>query len=92
MYLRDALSEARFELWQQQGRDLYLDDSFAGVDALVESNHQTCRARANLVRQAILSGDDDGARRVAASLLESGYYEPGFIRVCKRYAICKEGG
>jgi len=92
MSLRDALSRARFELWQQQGRDLYLDDSFTGIGALVESNHQTCRARANLARQAILTGDDDGARRVAASLLESGYYEPGFIRVCKRYAICQGGG
>jgi tetratricopeptide (TPR) repeat protein len=87
----DALLHARFQLWQQQGRDLYLDDRFMGVDALVESNHRTCRARANLVRQAILTGDEDGARRVAASLLESGYYEPDFIRVCNRYAICQGG-
>jgi len=92
LFLKDSLSRARFQLWQQQGRDLYRIDRFTGLDALVESNQQTCRARANFVRQAILTGDEDGARRVAASLLQRGYYEPGFIRVCNRYAICQRSG
>jgi len=89
MFLRDALSRARFQFWQLEGRDLYLDERFAGVDGLVQSNYQACHARADLVRQAILTGDEDGARQVAASLLRSGYYEPGFIRICERYAVCQ---
>jgi len=92
MFLRDALLHARFQLWQQQGHDLYSDERFAAVEPLVESNDQTCHERANLVRQAILTGNEDGARRIAASLLESGYYDPGFIRICKLYDICQGGG
>ena len=87
----DTLSLARFLLWQQEGWDPFSEGRFAQLEAGYDATDQSCSARANQVRQAILTGDESTARRVAAGLLESGYYEPGFIRVCTQYGVCQRG-
>lgn len=92
MSFRNGLSQARFLPWQQKRRDLCSSGGFVTVDSLADANYGTCHAWANLVRQAILTGDEGAARKVTASLLESGYYEPGFIRICNLDAICQGGG
>ena len=88
----DALIRARFQVWQQQGRDLFAEDGFALTAEMDDAEDRTCYNRANLVRQAIVRGDHDQARQITASLLGSGYYDPGFIRLCSQHGYCDGRG
>ena len=84
----NTLIGARFQLWQQQGRDLLNAHPFARIDVVLEDADQACSSRANLVRQAILGGDQDMARSLTTGLLGSGYFEPRFVRLCSQYGLC----
>ena len=88
--LLNLLGRARFLLWQQQGRDAFAQDAFAGIADPIDDTDRACSARANRVRQAILMGDERTALRLANELLSLGYFEPGFIRVCKEYRLCQK--
>jgi hypothetical protein len=85
----ETLLRARFLLWQQEGRDLFSEGQFAELEVSYDVADRTCSSKANQVRQAILTGNDSAATRITAVLLGSGYYEPGFIRVCTQYRLCQ---
>jgi tetratricopeptide (TPR) repeat protein len=85
---QEALSRARFQLWEQQGVDLFAEQLFATV-AAASADNQSCATRADRVRHAILTGEKDVARRLVTSLLGKGYYEPGFMRVCTEHGFCQ---
>jgi hypothetical protein len=87
----EVLVRARFQLWQQQGKDLFAEGAFALVDRDLDEADQACHTRANRVRQAILSGDGGTARSLTTDLLGSGYFEPRFVRLCNRYQLCASG-
>lgn len=81
---------ARFLQWQQHGDDLLESPPFNRLEAADEENVLSCRAQADGVRQAILSGARDQAAALSANLLARGYYEPAFIRVCRQYGVCQQ--
>lgn len=83
---------ARFLHWQQTGRDLFGSPPFDSVTVNYESRDQGCGTRVNLFRQAILTGEKEIAQDLAAQLLDTGFFEPGFIRECRHYGVCDEGG
>jgi len=87
----DMLVRARFQLWQQQGKDLLAERGFEGVEIDLDAADRACNTRANRVRQAILIGDSGTARSLATDLLGSGYFEPRFVRLCNRYQLCPSG-
>ncbi|MDX1380412.1 MAG: toll/interleukin-1 receptor domain-containing protein [Xanthomonadales bacterium] len=91
-FMFDSLLDARFLAWQQRGIDLFERPAFANLPAAAQEEMQSCSARARQVRQAILSGDLQAAGDITRSLLGSGYYEPGFIRVCRQHGLCQESG
>jgi hypothetical protein len=88
----DQLMTARFLYWQQTGLDLLGHDTFAGIEIGLDSVGKSCQAQAILVRQAILLNETAVAEKFTAQLLTKGYYEPGFIRVCRQYQLCQGGG
>jgi tetratricopeptide (TPR) repeat protein len=91
-FLMDSLLQARFLAWQQRGADLLAEERFAGLVSATPGVGESCTTRADRVRQAILSGDEETARELTANLLGSGYYEPRFIRTCRQYQLCQGGG
>ncbi len=90
--IMNTLVEARFEAWLQRDQDLFVENRFAGIGVGYLEESKTCASQANRVKQAIITQDKETARRITASLLESGYYEPGFIRVCRQYGLCQGAG
>jgi tetratricopeptide (TPR) repeat protein len=86
-----ALLNARFIFWQQRRHDLFETGAFRRLPERFESEGGTCRIQASLAEQAILSGDEDTARTLTGNLLSRGYYEPGFVRVCRQYGFCQDG-
>jgi hypothetical protein len=80
---------ARFLLWQRRGEDLLNEPGFTDVGVRTSHQDQSCAAQANLVKQAIISGEIDQARSMTAGLLARGYYEPSFIRTCRLYDVCQ---
>jgi len=52
---------------------------------------KSCHSQASLVKQAILADAVGIAEEFAQHLLNKGYYEPGFIRVCRQYNLCQGG-
>jgi hypothetical protein len=89
--LLEQLMTARFLYWQQQGTDLLYSGKFSGIDIPLESKDRSCHAQANLVTQAILMNETVIAEEFTAHLLNKGYYEPRFIRVCRQYNLCQGG-
>jgi tetratricopeptide (TPR) repeat protein len=85
------LLHARFLHWQQTGRDLFESPPFSTIEVSFDSQDKRCSTRVNLFRQAILTGETEIARDVANQLLETGFFEPGFIRECRQYGVCNEG-
>ncbi len=49
---------------------------------------RACRDANLAVRQAIMLGDTARGGRLAAYLLENGYREVSFMRICKKYSLC----
>lgn len=90
--LRNNLANARFLWWQQQGRDLFSDPRFNPLHDESDASADGCTARVNLVKQAILTGDEQRAAELTQELLAKGYYEPAFLRVCTQYGLCEGGG
>lgn len=90
--LSGVLARARFEFWQQRGLDLLDDPRFENVPESVLAGGTSCSDRANQVRQAILVGDMETARQGTAELLGRGYFEPGFVRMCRQYQLCQGSG
>lgn len=87
-----ALLKARFIFWQQKKHDLFENGAFRRLpERFGSEGGTTCRMQASLVEQAILSGDDATARMLTSNLLSKGYYEPGFVRVCRQYGFCQDG-
>lgn len=87
---KGVLLQARFLNWQQTGKDLLDLPAFSVLEVSFEERNISCQAQADLVRQAILAGEETIAADLAAALLGRGYYEPGFIRVCRSYGVCKD--
>jgi len=88
----NLLHQARFQVWEGNGRDLFVEGPFASIDAAAGVNDRTCNSRANQVRAAIITGRMERAAQIAASLLASGYYEAAFIRTCRQYGLCESNG
>lgn len=87
----EQLMKARFLYWQQQGSDLFESAPFHGIGVEFKVENESCQAQANLVRQAILAGNTEIAEEMTVKLLSKGYYDPGFIRVCRQYGLCQGG-
>lgn len=83
------LLTARFQCWQQRGGDLLALPGFSEVEIRYDSQDRSCANQANLVRQAIVSQDLENAQRMTADLLARGYYEPAFVRTCRKYDLCQ---
>lgn len=86
---RDLLLLARFYDWQQTGEDLWRREGFG--QARVEfdpAKQRSCGQIANRAWQALVDGDHNQAAGLASHLLSKGYYEPGFIRICRNYGLC----
>lgn len=88
----DQLMTARFLYWQQQGHDLLSAGHFSGFEIGLDSGDKSCYAQASLIKQAILLNETATAEKLVTQLLGKGYYEPGFIRICKQYQLCQGGG
>ena len=90
--LVEIIYRARFLAWQLNGDELLSRPPFAGFAQAGGSTARSCSANANRVRQAILEGDRETAERLTLELLGKGYFEPGFIRVCRLYDLCRQAG
>lgn len=90
-FIEDLL-HARFLHWQQTGRDLFQSPPFDSVEVNFGSRDKRCNTRVNLFRQAILTGERETAEDLANQLLETGYFHPTFIRECRYYGVCDQGG
>jgi tetratricopeptide (TPR) repeat protein len=88
----NLLHEARFQVWERDGRDLFADGPFASIDTTAEVNDRTCNSQVNQVRSAIITGRTEWAAQIAARLLASGYYKAAFVRVCSQYGLCGGNG
>lgn len=88
----EELLHTRFLHWQQTGRDLFASPPFDTIEVNYEGRGNRCSSRVNLFRQAILSGEKDIAKELASQLLDTGYFAPDFIRECRYYGVCNEGG
>ncbi len=51
-----------------------------------------CADRGTLIQQALLEGNIDEAHAQTEYLLGKGYFEPGFIRICRQYDLCQGPG
>lgn len=49
----------------------------------------SCDDRSLVVLQALMDGDPATAGAQTADLLGKGYFEPGFIRICRHYDLCQ---
>lgn len=85
----EQLLAARFLFWQQRGEDLFNTPGFSGVEIRTARQDHSCATQANLVRQAILSGELEQAGKMTNDLLARGYYQPNFIRTCRQYDLCQ---
>lgn len=83
------LLNTRYLYWQQRGEDLFDEPAFSGIEVRFDSKDRSCLAQADLIRQAILLDNLDTARELTTGLLAKGYYEPGFIRTCRKYDLCE---
>jgi hypothetical protein len=54
------------------------------------SEGNNCEFAAMDARAAILRNDRVDAERHTAYLLDKGYFEPDFVRFCRRYELCPE--
>lgn len=90
-HLDDVLL-ARFLYWQQSGEDLLDRDEFNGADINLNSPKRSCGDIGNQIRQAIVDGELPKAEELTSELLKKGYFDPGFIRVCRQYGLCQEQG
>lgn len=86
---------ARFLRWHHRadGGESPAGDAFVS-EARVESErrHISCEDRSVLVLQALLESDEAQARAQTEFLLSKGYFEPGFIRICRHYDLCQGPG
>jgi len=89
---QDDLMLARFLYWQQRDKDLLGSDGFSGIEIQHGSDNQSCDDTGNLIRQAIIADDRPVAEKLTSQLLNKGYFDPGFIRVCRQYGLCMEEG
>lgn len=62
---------------------IWLDDS---------SRHISCEDRSLLVLQALMKQNKAEAGAHTEHLLSKGYFEPGFIRICRQYDLCQGQG
>ena len=90
-FIRELL-HARFLHWQQTGRDLFESPPFNATEVNYEGSAKHCGDRVNLFRQAILTGERQIAEDLAGQLLDTGFFGPVFIRECRYYGVCDEGG
>lgn len=92
---------ARFLHWEQAGDPAGAEGPLAtpavgearlpeaGSDA--ERAQMSCEDRSLRVLRALLAGETQRARADTEYLLGKGYYEPGFVRICQRYGLCRKG-
>jgi hypothetical protein len=57
------------------------------IDAATDN--LSCEERSLLVLQALLDEDQGEAKAQTDYLLRKGYFEPGFVRICSEYGLCK---
>jgi tetratricopeptide (TPR) repeat protein len=88
----DDLMLARFLYWQQRKEELLDRDGFSGIELQLKRQNQSCDDIGNLIRQAIVVDDLTTAEKWTAHLLSRGYFDPGFIRICRQYGLCREPG
>lgn len=54
--------------------------------------HISCDDRNTLVLQGLLEGNRAVAEEQAAFLLARGFFEPGFVRICREFDLCQGSG
>jgi len=82
---------ARFLHWHYDGPHENGRTTVAAIpDVTLDEDRAyiSCSERGALVLQALLRGDGAKARRHTDYLLSRGYYEPGFVRICRHYDLC----
>ena len=82
------------------GKALYLDWYQSGISPKSDVKGLTynyyadsqaprgCEELSLAARQAIMQGDEEATSGYSNYLLGKGYFEPGFIRLCKKHALC----
>ena len=84
------LASALFQYWQLN-RELPPADWLAQVEdySLKEPPVRGCTRAGIGARQAVMRGDLATAAYYVNYLLDKGFYEPGFVRFCQTYDLCK---
>ena len=80
---------ARFLYWEHTGSDLAQQPGFAGTDFGLEDEKRSCTDHVQRMRLALLAGDHAAGQGLASRLLSRGYFEPSFVRTCRRYGLCQ---
>lgn len=83
---QDEVVTAKFLGWS---RSAWERDPFPGIRLDGAREHLSCPDRSVLVLQALVEGEQEEARSQAEFLLGKGYHEPGFVRICRQYALCR---
>ncbi len=80
------LGLAGFSQWQHSGEPINVQGLSPGLMDKVEV--RGCDEANLAARQAVQHGDKSAAEHYTSYLLAKGYFEPGFIRFCRRYELC----
>lgn len=94
-FWRDEIITAKFLRWHYAGQ---APEAGAVLEPLGDVRlsssqiHTSCESRHLLVLQALVDGDRQQALRHTSHLLEQGYFDPGFIRICRDYELCQGRG
>jgi tetratricopeptide (TPR) repeat protein len=86
---RNNLMAARFLYWERTGADLAQQPGFVRIDFGLEDEKRSCIDHVQRVRLALLAGDRAAAQGLTSQLLSRGYFEPSFVRTCRRYGLCQ---
>lgn len=92
---RGEIIFARFIRWHHQGgtdQAQGTPDPMPDVQLSPERPYISCEDRSLLVLQALFENRPQEARVHAQYLLDKGYFEPGFLRICRHYDLCQGYG
>jgi len=89
---RLSMGKALYLDWYQSGTTPESDLKGLTYDYYADSQApRACEEASLAARQAIMQGDEEATSSYTSYLLGRGYFEPGFIRLCKKYAFCGDG-
>jgi hypothetical protein len=84
---RYALQMVGFLAWEQGGQEISSPDTESGIST---TEARSCSDVSLSARLAVARGDSNAATVYTSYLLDKGYYEPEFVRFCRKYGLCDE--